>query len=425
MNRVLVFGLGRFGGGVAAARHFAALGAEVVATDSADEKKLASSIAEVAPLGVRLHLGPPREEDFRACDTLVVNPAIPFDHPMVDLARRSGAEIVTELGLTLRRLRGPVVGVTGTNGKSTTSTLIAAMLKRSGRSVALGGNIGHSLLNEAQAHEPGTVAVLEISSFQLHWLESGLLRPLAAVVTNVTGDHLDRHKTFGHYAASKRRLVDSVPGGGTVVLCADDPTCRAYGQGARGQVEWFGRDLAPPVPLTSLRLRGAHNLLNAAAACRAALAAGATQEGCEAAMASFATLPYRLEPLGEVGGVLRINDSVSTSPEAVAAAIASFDRPVVLLTGGRDKGLPLGPLVESARRARAVVAYGEMGPRLAREIPGSALEPGFDAAVRRGIAVSRPGDVLLLSPGFSSYDEFPSFDVRGDRFRELVGETAR
>ncbi len=425
MRRVLVFGLGRFGGGVAAARYFAGLGAEVTATDSADERKLASSIAGVAPLGVRLRLGPHREEDFRNCDTLVVNPAIPFDHPLVDLARHRGAEIVTELGLTLRELKGPVVGITGTNGKSTTSTLIASMLKRSGRSVALGGNIGHSLLNEARDHAPGTVAVLEISSFQLHWLESGLLRPVAAVVTNVTGDHLDRHKTFEHYAASKRRLVDAVAGGGTVVLCEDDPTCRGYGQGARGQVRWFGASATPPLPLRSLRLPGAHNRLNAAAACHAALAAGATAAGCEAAMAAFEPLPYRLESLGEVGGVLRINDSVSTSPEAVAAAVASFDRPVVLLTGGRDKGLRLEPLIESARRARAVVAYGETGPRLAREIPGVALEEGFDAAVRRGISLARPGDVLLLSPGFSSYDEFPSFDVRGDRFRELVGESTR
>jgi UDP-N-acetylmuramoylalanine--D-glutamate ligase len=421
MKRVLVMGLGRFGGGIAAVRYFRERGHPVLVTDLYDEKKLKASVAQIAHLGVDLRLGRHDEADFDATDILVVNQAVPFEHPLVLRARARGKEVVTELGLTLRLLKGPIVGITGTKGKSTTSALIAAMLEASGRPVALGGNIGHPLLNEAEGLSPETVAVLEISSFQLAWLEHDDFALTAAVVTNVTGDHLDRHPTVGHYNASKRRLVEAVRPGGAVVLHEDDPVCTSFAAHTRGRVVWFGERRPPPVALDGLKLFGRHNRWNAAAAAHAALAAGATPEGCRAAIRAFRPLRHRLEVLPTGGTVEFVDDSIATTPDAVAAAVASFSRPVILLTGGRDKGLDWAPLVRAADRAKAVITYGETGPALHSRIPASQLRPTFDAAVRHALEVAQPGDIVLLSPGFSSYDEFPGFDVRGDRFRELVG----
>jgi len=419
VNRVLVVGLGRFGGGVAAARYFAARGDEVCVTDKRDADTLAASVAEVAPLGVRLRLGAHDRADYDAADVIVVNPAVPFDDPLIAEARARGKAIVTEIGLTLRRLEGPVVAVTGTNGKSTTVALIAAMLQASGVPAALGGNIGRPLLNEPL--DARTVAVLELSSFQLEWLEHDEFAPIAAVVTNVTGDHFDRHPTREHYVRAKRRLVEAVPEGGAVILREEDPDCRAFAKCARGRVVWFGDRHEPPVPLAELRLAGRHNAANAAAAAHAALEAGADPEGCRRAVATFRPLPHRLQRLPEREGVGYVDDSVSTTPEATAAAVAAYTRPVILLTGGQDKGLDWDPLLRAARRAKAVVAYGETGPGLHRALPASHLSPDFDRAVRLALEMARPGDLVLLSPGFASYDEFAGFDARGARFRELVG----
>lgn len=421
MKRVLVMGLGRFGGGVAAVRWFRGRGHPVLVTDLYDEGKLSKPLAEIAPLGVELRLGRHDEKDFDATDILVVNQAVPFDHPLVRRARSRGKEVVTELGLTLRLLKGGIVGITGTKGKSTTSSLVAAMLEASGRPVALGGNIGRPLLNVAEGLSPSTIAVLEVSSFQLAWLEHDDFALSAAVITNVTGDHLDRHPTFGHYAASKRRLVEAVRPGGAVVLREEDEVCRGFSAHTRGRVVWFGDGRPPPVPLDELKLVGRHNRWNASAAAHAALALGATAEGCVAAIRDFRPLRHRLEILPTGGAVEFVDDSIATTPEAAAAAVDSFSRPVILLAGGRDKGLDWTPLVRAAGRTKAVIAYGETGPALHGRIPSSQLRPTFDSAVRRALEVAQPGDVVLLSPGFSSYDEFPGFDARGDRFRELVG----
>ena len=349
-----------------------------------------------------------------------MNPAIPFDSPWIERARAAGATLTTEMGLTLRHWPGPVVAITGTNGKSTTAGLTAAMLEAAGIPVALGGNIGRSLLSRCASVSPDTVAVLEISSFQLAWMEHDDWHPRVAVVTNVSGDHLDRHGTFEHYRDAKRRLADAVAADGTLILPRDDEVAASFAEHTAGSVEWFGGDEPDPVDLSRLAIVGRHNYANACAAARAALAIGATANACAAGAAAFPALPHRLESVGERGGVLCINDSVCTTPVAAAAAVKSFTRPVVLLTGGRDKGLDWGPLLLAARDAHAVVAYGETGPRLREELPDARLERDFSSAVRTGLELARPGDVLLLSPGFASYDEFPGFDVRGQRFRELV-----
>jgi UDP-N-acetylmuramoylalanine--D-glutamate ligase len=416
-------GLGRFGGGASVARWFAERGDEVLATDLRSKAQLDAAVAELEPLGVHFRLERHDPADFDRADVLVVNPAVPFDNELVKRAEANGARIVTEMGLTLRELEGPVVAITGTNGKSTTAALCAAMLEHSGVPVRLGGNIGCSLLNEASRLGSETVAVLEISSFQLAWLEHDAFAPRVGVVTNVSGDHFDRHVTLEHYVESKRRLVTAVPEDGLVVLRADDPVCRNFADAARGRVVWFGGAHRAPHPVDALRLPGRHNRENAAAAMLASLEVGATAAGCAAALADFRPLPHRLERVGEIReGVECIDDSVSTTPEATAAAVRSFCRPVVLLTGGRDKGLHLSPLLEAAQEARQVVCYGESGPGLSKALPGTHLRPDFDSAVRLAFDLARPGDIVLLSPGFASYDEFPGFDARGERFRALVEE---
>lgn len=419
MHRVVVMGLGRFGGGAAAARYYAERGHSVLVTDGKTEEQLAGSVESLTDLSLEFRLGGHVESDFRTADIIVVNPAIPFDHPLV--RQSTGAEIRTELGLTLQNLPGPVIAITGTNGKSTTATLCAAMLEHSGVPVVVGGNIGHSLLNECADLEPATVTVLEISSFQLAWLEHDDLAPAVAIVTNVTGDHLDRHPTFEHYADAKARLARAVPSDGTLILPRHDPVAASFAAQASAPVTWFGPEEQEPVDLSRLGLMGQHNRENAAAAAHAALAVGATPEGCAMGAEKCVALPHRLERIGERDGVLCVNDSVCTTPVAAAAAVRSFDQPVVLLIGGRRKGLDVAPLVAAASQARAVVAYGEAMAELARAIPRAHLERDFGSAVERGLALSRPGDVLLLSPGFASYDEFPGFDVRGQKFRELLG----
>ncbi len=423
MKPVLVMGLGRFGGGVAAARWFAERGHPVRVTDRQARDKLVASVALLDGLDVEFRLGTHDPADFDAAGIVVVNQAVRLDNPLVERARAHGASIVTELGLTLRHLRGPLVAVTGTKGKSTTSSLAAAMLAAGGRRVVLGGNIGRPLLTRVERIDAACVVVLEVSSFQLAWLEHDDFRPQAVVVTNLSGDHLDWHGTLEHYIASKERLLRAAGEGCTVVLNADDERSVALAKRLRPGVRcvWYGESHAPPVPLDSIALRGPHNRLNAAAAAHAALAVGATPGGCRAALARFRPLPHRLETLQTRDGLLWVNDSIATTPTAVQRALESFSEPVVLIAGGQDKGLSWGPLIEAGRRAKAVVAFGETGPRLAALLPQTHLRDDLAGAVRQARRLARPGDVVLLSPGFASYDQFSGFDERGELFREIVG----
>jgi len=418
-------GLGRFGGGAAVARWHAERGHDVTVTDLRSEAELADSVRSLEHLGLRFRLGRHEESDFVSTDRLVVNQAVPFENALVALAKSRGVEVVTELGLTLKELRGPILAITGTNGKSTTSALAASMLDRSGVPVILGGNIGRSLLNEAAALPEQTVAVLELSSFQLAWLEHDGLAPSTVVVTNVSGDHFDKHPDRAHYQRAKARLVESAPAHATVVLREDDPVCRDYASLCRGRIVWFGPGRDSPVALDGLQLLGEHNRQNAAAAAHAALSIGASEAGCLEAIASFEPLPHRLERIATRDGAVCIDDSVSTTPEAAAAAVRALPGPVLLLSGGRDKGLDWDPLLAAAKHAKGVIGYGETGRRLCKSLPNSHLGDNFDSAVRLALELAQPGDFILLSPGFSSYDEFPGFDARGQRFRELIGVPPR
>lgn len=423
-RRVTVMGLGRFGGGLGAARWLAQQGAEVTVTDLADAKALAEPLAALqgTPLAA-LHLGGHREDDFRRADCVVVNPAVRPDSPFLHLARQQGARLTTEIGLLIDRCPAPIIGVTGSNGKSTTAAMIAAILRADGRRAWLGGNLGGSLLENLDQIDRGDWVVLELSSFQLHYLAGQLPGPHVAVVTAFAPNHLDWHGSLEAYRQAKQQILAGQGPLEAAVLNCTDAELRAWRPLVRGRL------VAPPLEcdIPTLRLPGHHNRLNAALAIAAARALGCNAAAAQTALAAFAGLPQRLEWIGVVGGRRFYNDSAATTPESTRAAIESLDEPIWLLAGGRDKGLAFGPLVAAiVRRCRGAAFYGQVRQLLAEQ--AVALEPAFtccavetlDEAFQWCFEHSRPGEAILLSPACASTDQFSNYHHRGQRFVELV-----
>jgi len=423
-RRVTVMGLGRFGGGVGVTRYLARRGARVTVSDRAGADDLGDSVAALAGLDVALHLGGHAEADFTGCELLVVNPAVPFDAPEIGLARRAGARICTEINLFLAACPCAATGVTGSAGKSTTTAMIGAILARR-RPVHVGGNIGRSLLEALDAMAPDHVAVLELSSFQLHYLPLLGRCPQVAVVTNLRANHLDRHGTMAHYAGAKKNIFRFQRPGDLLVLPRGDPATAGWAEEAPGEVALFSPDDEPfdlPVP-------GRHNQANAQAAWAASRRFGASRADAATALAAFEALPHRLELIGERDGVRCYDDSKSTTPEGTLAALASFpSRTASLIVGGHDKGADLGELCEAlARRAKAVAATGRTGRRIAEGVRARAgravpvvYEPAFADAVAAALAAAGPGDIVLLSPGCASYGQFANYEERGRAFGRLV-----
>lgn len=440
--RALVLGLGRFSGGVETVRFLRRAGAQVLVSDRDARANLAASAAEAEALGAALEFGPQSEALLEGRDLVVASPAIPFDHPVLRAAAARGVTVTTEMNLFLERVRGRVLGVTGTKGKSTTATLLAAMLAAAGRRVHLGGNVGRSLLARLGEIGPDDLVVLELSSFQLWWARRlGRAFPVA-VLTNLFPDHIERHGTLAEYAAAKRALFEFQGPGDAAVLPADDATVAAHGFLAAGRARRVGfgasgayrlegtRLVGPGAPpdadLAGMRLWGAHNRRNALAAAAAALQVpGTTWEHVLTAARAQAPLPHRLDPVGEVRGVLYVDDSNATTPQSVVEALEAVPRPAVVIAGGKPKDVDVGPLVEGlARRARAVVAVGTSGPslveRLTGRVPVVAGGPTMASAVGAAASLARAGEMVLLSPGFSSQDQYLSFADRGDQFRAAV-----
>lgn len=434
-RRVLVLGLGRFRGGVETTRFLRAAGAEVTVSDQAARAGLEGPAAEVEALGARVVFGPQEEGLLAGQDLVLASPAIPFDHPVLEAARARGIPTTTETNLVLETVRAPVYGVTGTKGKSTTAALLATLLTGLGRRVHLGGNIGRPLIARLGEIGPEDRVVLELSSFQLWWARTLGRSPAVAVVTNLMPDHLDRHGTLAEYARAKRAILDFQGPRDAAVLPADDEALRQAGFATAGQARrrWYGahsehriegdvaRTPRGAIPLGGLGLMGAHNRRNALAALAAALEEpDAGPEPLARALAEARALPHRLEPVLEAQGVLFVDDSNATHPESTARALEALGRPAVLIAGGKDKGADPGPLLAAARRhARALVGLGSSGPALvaalAPHLPAHAAAD-VEAAVERAALWARPGDAVLLSPGYSSLDQFSSFAERGERF---------
>lgn len=427
-RRVTIFGLGRHGGGVAAARYCALAGAAVTVTDLADEQTLAESLTQLKDVGIAKHaLGGHQEEDFRSTDIVVVNPAVKPGNRFVQIARQGGARIASETELFLDACPATVIGVTGTVGKSTTAAMTAAILQRGGKRAWLGGNIGHSLLADLAEIRAADFVVLEMSSFQLHWLSDEARWPDMAVVTNCAANHLDWHGTWEHYAAAKQRLIRRMPAHGFAVLNNYDAQVSTW----RRICGWAARPRRLET-LPMLRLTGDHNRINAACAARVAKELGVEDAVISQALAEFAGLPHRMQFSGDFSGRRFYNDSKATTPAATIAALNTMDRSTWLLLGGADKEIELSELAnEVARNAKGAAVFGAVAEKLDDAIRN--IDPTFpvfrsetmEAALAWCWEQSQEGDAILLSPACASTDQFRDFAQRGEVFERLVREISK
>ncbi len=437
-KRALVIGLGKTG--VAAVRFLLARGAIVAAADLRTRQELAAALASLDGLPVRLHLGEHPDALLQSQDLIVPSPGVPWDLPGLVRARLHGVETAGELELAAQELQGRVIGVTGTNGKTTTTSLIGHILREARMPVRVAGNIGRPVLEMVDESQPEQWHVLELSSFQLEASES--FRCHVAVVLNVTPDHLDRHRDFADYAAAKGRILRNQGAEDAAVLNADDAQCRELRERVEGSVVWFatacrdgldacasgGRILFRGVDVagTSLPIQGLHNLENALAAVAACSLAGVQPVAIGAALRTFEPVPHRMEFVARVCGVEYYNDSKATNVAAAVKACLSFASGLWTILGGRDKGSDYRPLGAVLRgRSRAALLIGEAAPLLREQLHGSTtlIESGtLEAAVGYARTHAHAGDTVLLAPACASHDQFADYIERGGEFRRLVAE---
>jgi UDP-N-acetylmuramoylalanine--D-glutamate ligase len=449
---VTVMGLGRFGGGIEAVRFLARHGARVTVTDLQTDELLDNSLRQLDGVPIeKFVLGRHDESDFRDCELLVANPAVRPDNPLLQLAVQNGIPLETEITLFWRFQKATTtICVTGSNGKSTTASLIDHLLRHSGRDVWLGGNIGKSLLPDLDRIQSDHIVVLELSSFQLHYLNHLRIRPACAVVTNFSPNHLDWHTSLGAYRSAKQSVLRWQNASCTAVLPCEDPELDDWPTNARrlsfgltdtgeeGVFESEGHLLlrtkrgeeAVRWPDCS-GLPGNHNRSNLTAAVCAATSVGASLSDCTDAVRSFQSLPHRLQFVAAVGERRFYNDSISTTPESTCAAVDAFGVPVVLLAGGYDKQVSLDLMAKRiSQSAKAVILMGQTAPALQRLLSQNDALPcvvttSIEQAVRSAYDVSEPGDIVVLSPGCASYDWFANFEERGERFIQIVSELIR
>ena len=427
-KRVTVMGLGRFGGGIAVARFLVQQGASVLVTDKDSPEQLAESIRQLSDLPIEYRLGQHLHADFTSADLVVTSPAVPPNNEFLVAAAASGIPITTEICLFTQRCNKPFVAVTGTKGKSTTTALLSRMLETRHR-LWTGGNIGKSLLADLPNinSAPNGYVLLEVSSYMLHYLAQTKWAPRVGVVTTVTADHLDWHGGLEGYVAAKQHLIRFQSSHDHAILNKEDPVSRDFAPLTHAEVNWFDVASRPEVPL---KIPGSHNQQNAQAALAAASVLGITHAEACAAVAEFAGLPHRLELIHTSStGVRYVNDSIATIPQAAVAALHAFPPGrVIQIVGGYDKHLDMTPLTTAlAQRAKAVLTIGTIGPSLAsacRSDPhatASIIECGtLSTAMDSARSLAAPGDVILLSTGCASYDQFPNFEKRGLAFAEIA-----
>ncbi len=453
-KKTLIVGLGRTG--LAAARFLHQKGARVLVADTADETQLGDSVSTLREMGVALELGPHRIASFQNADLMVVSPGVSHTIEPIAQARARGVPLISEVELASRFIKEPIVAVTGTNGKTTTTELLGQMLKNSGISVFVGGNIGNPLIEYAGSGQKMQVVVAEISSFQLDTIER--FRPKVSVLLNISADHLDRYPDFEAYADSKIRVFSNQQADDVAVLNGSDPLIRAKTKEIKSQRLFFpaleadeqGADLNGKriilnlnklnriqseiqnqvyLDIAKIRLRGRHNFENACAASLAALASGATLEGIQKTLDHFKGLAHRLEPVATVNGVHYYNDSKATNVDGVLRALDSFSKPVLLLMGGRDKGGNFSKLQDPIQaHAKELIVMGEAAEAI-RAALGQLLPTKVAASMQDAVITAfqdaEPEDVVLFSPGCASFDWYKNYAERGDDFRRAVEEVKK
>jgi UDP-N-acetylmuramoylalanine--D-glutamate ligase len=412
----LVVGLGR--SGVALARYLSEHGVIPRVADLRPKAQLREYI-EALPVTAQLQLGGYTKQVLHGCAAVYASPGVPWDSDLLQLARERRIPVSSEMDLFFRLCPAPIVGVTGTNGKTTTTALVGQVLQAGERPVLVGGNIGDTVLDRLDEITPWHWVVLELSSFQLESIERP--RPHISVVLNVTPDHLDRHHDLDSYIDAKARIVEYQQPQDHAVLNGRDPVCRKLAERTHAQVVWFDEhEPAPPMPVP-----GRHNLENARAAAAVGRIAGLDDGAINAAVSRFSGVEHRLEFVGEWGGVRWYNDSKATNPEAGRVALQSFPgQPIVLIAGGYGGGFDLDAWVDDIKaHCRGVVLIGasasEVGKRLAGHVPFRRAD-SLENAIEIAAAMARPGSVVLLSPGYKSFDMFRDFEDRGRQFKVLV-----
>jgi len=442
-KKVLIVGAAR--SGIGAARFVVAQGAVVALTDQKPIEKWTPEALALKDLGVGLLPGEPPSWLLDQLDLVVVSPGVPATIIPIRYAERAGAEVIGEVELAYRYLKGRIVAITGSNGKTTTTSLIGELLRDAGLTVQVGGNIGKALISMIETSRDDGWTVAELSSFQLETIKT--FRPAIAVVLNVTPNHMDRYETFNDYAAAKHRIFMNQTAEDTAVLNADDPTVSSWASGLRANVMQFsvkkevengvflrGRELIYQgqvlLNVDEMKLRGMHNVENVAAAFAAGIAAGASIESMNGSVKRFDPVEHRLEFVTEIEGVKFYNDSKATSVDATLKALEAFaheDGKVVLILGGKGKKAPYAPLEPLVRaKVRKLVLIGEDAEAIANELGTSApFERASDMkdAVARSYAAAEKGDVVLLAPACASFDMFVSFEHRGKVFKEEVLST--
>jgi UDP-N-acetylmuramoylalanine--D-glutamate ligase len=446
-KRVLVVGLGK--SGIAAALFLRDRGARVTVSDARSVAALEKEIPALLDAGIMVEAGGHGLLTFRRQDLIVVSPGVPFDTPELKQVRAFGLPIIGEVELASRFLQGQVVAITGSNGKTTTTSLSGKIFADAGRDTLVGGNIGLPVIDLIAKSTAETWSVLEVSSFQLETVEE--FRPHIAVVLNITPDHLDRHGTFENYAAMKARITARQTAEDFLVLNGEDTPTQMIAGKTQAQVFWFsgrrpikqgafvhgesvlfipreGAKAEPVMPVAEIPLKGAHNVENVLAAVCAARLGGIAAESIRASVASFKAVEHRLEFVAAVRGVEFYNDSKATNVDATKKALEAFAGGVHLILGGKDKDSDYAELSDLLRaRCKTVYTIGSAAEKIERQLAGvvKIVSAGaLAAAVAQAADDAVAGEVVLLAPACSSFDQFENYEHRGRMFKELVRELA-
>jgi UDP-N-acetylmuramoylalanine--D-glutamate ligase len=443
-KRVLVVGLGK--SGVSSALFLQKRGAKVAVSDAKSLEQLREEIPVLLDHGISVETGQHGEWTFRDQDLIVVSPGVPFDVPQLEHARDRGIPVIGEVELAARFLRGQIVAITGSNGKTTTTTLVGEILSAGGHRTLVGGNIGTPAIDLVDHASDTTWIVLEISSFQLETIEA--FHPHIAVVLNITPDHLDRHHSFENYAAAKARIFENQAANDFAVLNADNDPCVAMAAKTRAQTAWFSRQNEVAngafvragrivwrdgegereiLPTSEIALKGAHNVENVLAGVCVGMLAGVEPQQIRRAVAEFQAVEHRLEYVATVRGVEYYNDSKATNVDATIKALESFPGAIHLILGGKDKGSDYSVLNDLLKeRVKRVYTIGAAAAKIESQARGTEIVGAgtLEAALRMASEAATAGDVVLLAPACASFDQFESYEHRGRVFKELVRQLA-
>ena len=442
-KHILIVGLGKTG--LALAQFLKSKGARLTVSDTANSRQLGSVLRQVREMGIRTELGRHQTETFTEADLIVLSPGVPHTLLPIAKAKEKGVPVLGEIEFASRLIQEPIIAVTGTNGKTTTTALLGEMLKHSGFTVFVGGNIGTPLIGYVSKGEKAQWVVVEVSSFQLDTIET--FRPRIGVILNITEDHLDRYADFRTYAGSKGRIFKNQKEEDTAVLNGSDPLVRRVGEGIQSKKLFFYARTEQAeegavihkekivfhvhrmmetltMDPSAAALSGSHNRENIAAAALATLAAGGGFNGIRSALNAFKGFPHRLEHVTTKNGVRYVNDSKATNVDAVQKALQAFDEPIILIMGGRDKGGNFYRLKDPMRhQVKLLILMGEAAPAIEAvlgKLVATETVSSMEEAVHRARHAASPGNIVLLSPGCTSFDMYCNYAKRGETFRSAV-----